>query len=540
MINDAAFSPDGARVLTVSNDKTARIWDAASGRQIQLFTGHSGYVSLSSFSPDGRHVVTGSGDKTARVWDAATGRQIFELNGHTNELSSSAYSPDGRRIVTASYDNTARIWDAATGRQVMQLIGHTAHVNDAAFSPDGRWVVTASYDKTARIWDAATGRQLLLLSGHTDSLASAAYSPDGNRVVTASHDKTTRIWDAATGRQLLLLAEPDLVEFAVFSRDGGRVVTASDDKTARIWDVRVAPLETQIAWAAAAQFDPLSSSDRFQLGLPAASNTRQWPLDRSKCDDSAAAPYDPNRRSPGVMLGQIEADIAVAACAAGRGNSNRKARWVYQHGRALMARGDFSAAGRDFSEALAAGYTSAAVDLAMLLTQPNGRMLDIQRAISLYEQAWQDGVTIAAFELGNLYENGFSAAGAENQHLLAADGARAWTWYLKAANAGEPNALARFAELDDNDAFFERDPRKKSLHLLESFKHYAAASQRAQNEDWPDGAWKNWRYHRASLARVLAHAGMTQQVADAYAALLEQPSPGPPAWFGRIAAGFRR
>jgi len=61
-----------------------------------------------------------------------------------------------------------------------------------------------------------------------------------------------------------------------------------------------------------------------------------------------------------------------------------------------------------------------------------------------------------------------------------------------------------------------------------------------KNEDWPDGAWKNSRYHRASLARVLAHAGMTQQVADAYAALLEQPSPGPPAWFGRIAAEFRR
>jgi hypothetical protein len=110
---------------------------------------------------------------------------------------------------------------------------------------------------------------------------------------------------------------------------------------------------------------------------------------------------------------------------------------------------------------------------------------------------------------------------------------------LKAANAGQPNALARFAELDESDAFFERDPQKRSLHLLESFKRYAAASQRAQTEDWPDGAWKIWRYHRASLARILARDGMTQQVADAYAAVLE-PSPRAPAWFKRAAAEFRR
>ena len=538
MVNDASFSPDGTRVLTVSNDKTARIFDAASGRQIQLMSGHSDYVSISSFSPNGQRVVTGSGDKTVRVWDAATGRQIMTLSGHSDQVASSLFSPDGRRIITASWDNTSRVWDADSGRQMLQLIGHTAHVNTAVFSPDGRRVVTASYDKTARIWDAVTGRQLVLLSGHTDSVAAAAFSPDGNRVVTASHDKTTRIWDAATGRQLLLLVEPDMAEFAVFSRDGGRVVTASEDKIARIWDVRTVPLDTQIEWVEAAQFDPLSSSDRFQLGLPAATGTRQWKQERSKCDELAAAPYDPNRHAPGIMLEQIDAGIALGACADNQIGSDRNARSIYQRGRAEMAGGDFLAARQDFSAALAAGYASAGLDLAMLLTQPKAGILDIQRAIALYEQAWKGGVIIAAFELGKLYESGVNQSGSSRENQLAPDRSRAWSWYMRAAEAGQPNALARFAELEDSDAFFEQDPQKRKLHLIESFKRYAAASQRAQSEDWPDAAWMSWRYHRASLARLLAREDMTQQVAAAYAAIVE-PSPGPATWFAPMAAKFR-
>ena len=78
--------------------------------------------------PTAVSIVTASFDKTARIWDAATGRQLLVLSGHTNLLDSAAFSPDGQRIVTASLDKTARIWDAATGRQLKLLIGHTEHV----------------------------------------------------------------------------------------------------------------------------------------------------------------------------------------------------------------------------------------------------------------------------------------------------------------------------------------------------------------------------------------------------------------------------
>src|SRR5262249_3462956 len=65
-----------------------------------------------AFSPDGSRIVTASDDKTARIWDAATAKEIAVLRGHADVLRSAVFSPDGSRIVTASADETARVWDA--------------------------------------------------------------------------------------------------------------------------------------------------------------------------------------------------------------------------------------------------------------------------------------------------------------------------------------------------------------------------------------------------------------------------------------------
>src|SRR5215831_3734969 len=164
--------------------------------------GHDNAVRSAAFSPDGSRIVTASSDNTARLWDAASAKEIAVLRGHDSSVNSAAFSPDGARIVTASWDKTARIWDAASAKEIAVLRGHDDSVNSAAFSPDGSRIVTASEDKTARIWDAASGKEIAVLRGHEYSVWSAAFSPDGSRIVTASEDKTARIWDAASAKEI--------------------------------------------------------------------------------------------------------------------------------------------------------------------------------------------------------------------------------------------------------------------------------------------------------------------------------------------------
>jgi WD40 repeat protein/tRNA A-37 threonylcarbamoyl transferase component Bud32 len=234
----ASFSPDGTRIVTASNDKTARVWDAATGEEVAVLREHDSVVFSASFSPDGTRIVTASDDRTARVWDAATGEEVAVLRGHDSVVSSASFSPDGTRIVTASWDKTARVWDAATGEEVVVLQWHGDIVHSASFSPDGTRIVAASHDQTARVWDATTGDRIAVLQGHDSFVLSASFSPDGTRIVTASYDRTARVWDAATGEEVAVLQGHDnfVVSSASFSPDGTRIVTASDDQTARVWD----------------------------------------------------------------------------------------------------------------------------------------------------------------------------------------------------------------------------------------------------------------------------------------------------------------
>ncbi len=236
-VNMAAFNPSGTQVVTASSDKTARLWEARTGKVIATLRGHTNGVNTASFSPDGKLIVTSSDDGTARVWDAGTHLVISMLRGHAAGVSSATFSSDSRLVVTTGQDDTARVWQARSGHLVSVLRGHTDSVNSAAFSPDNRLVVTASTDHTARVWNARTGTLLRVLHGHTDYVNGASFSPNGRLIVTASSDQTARLWDADTGKPIALLSgHTGAVNSAAFSPNGALIVTASDDNTARVWD----------------------------------------------------------------------------------------------------------------------------------------------------------------------------------------------------------------------------------------------------------------------------------------------------------------
>ena len=277
-VSGAAFSPDGQRIVTSSGDRTAKIWDAASGREVLTLKGHANMVSCVAFSPDGTRLVTGSWDKTEKIWDATTGGELLALAGHTSSVSGVAFSPDGTRIVTVSDDGLGLVWDAATGRNILTLasedkylrrvafspdghrivagqLGHKAWVWDArtgrellvlkhrdvvqevAFSPDGKHIVVGSSDNAVTFWNGETGDEVRTLNAHTGPVRSLAFSPNGHRLVTGGADRTVKVWDLKSGKMLFtLIGHDDYVSSVGFSPDGRRIITGSGDRTAKVWD----------------------------------------------------------------------------------------------------------------------------------------------------------------------------------------------------------------------------------------------------------------------------------------------------------------
>ncbi len=270
----ATFSPDGTRILTASYDRTARLWDTATGAEIAVFGGHRHRLTQARFSADGRRIVTISQDavttwdaesgaeiatlnapqlqvvgsspdgrlvvtttsSTAEVWDVFDGTRLATLMGHRRTADVADIGPSGRRLVY-SQSSKAVIWDIATETRLGEFTGHNANLVSIEFSPDGQGVLTASRDGTARVWNAMDFTLVAVLEGHDRALVHAAFSPDGTRIVTASQDRTARVWNAETGDEITVLrGHQDTLRWAAFGPAGIRVVTASNDRSARIWD----------------------------------------------------------------------------------------------------------------------------------------------------------------------------------------------------------------------------------------------------------------------------------------------------------------
>jgi WD40 repeat protein len=261
-VRHGSFSPDGKLVATAGRDGQAKIWEVAAGDQPTCVVRHGAALTCALFHPNGRSLLTAGEDGAARLWDAATGRPLAGPWRHDKgRIYGAAFSPDGRRVLTAGEDGTARLWDTATGEPLSEPLRHGGPVRWAVFSPDGRHLATASDDGTARLWDAASGKKNGDPLRHTAAVLHVAFSRDGRRVATASADHTACVWDTETGDALTPpLWHGSAITWAEFSPDGGRVVTASADNSARVWNAETGeastPLLTQSGTVTRARFCP--------------------------------------------------------------------------------------------------------------------------------------------------------------------------------------------------------------------------------------------------------------------------------------------
>jgi WD40 repeat protein len=227
-----AFSPDGKYFATASADKTAKLWNASTGKEITSIN-HSDVVWDVAFSPDSRFLATASSDRTAIIYDISNGHN-FRRIAHNGTVWDVEFSPNSTYLATASSDNTTKLLNLDTG--VIITLDHNGVINRVSFSPNGRYLATASDDGTAKIWSVLDGK-LIGQVKHEDIVQSVCFNKDSTLFATASWDKTAALWYTLNRSNKFIFYHNNFVNDVSFSPNGNFIATGSYDKTARIWDV---------------------------------------------------------------------------------------------------------------------------------------------------------------------------------------------------------------------------------------------------------------------------------------------------------------
>ena len=250
-VNSVAFSPQGDKLASGSDDKTIKIWNVNSKEEILTLKGHSGWIWNVAFSPDGQILASSSYDETIKLWNLSTGKEIRTLKGHAGGITSIAFSQDGKTLASGSLDSTIKLWNLATGEQIQTFKGHSAGVNSVDFSPDGFTLASGSWDKSIKLWDLKTGKQIRTFKGHTDKVFSVAFAPDGVTLASASKDTTVKLWNLATGKiSRTFTGHTDKVNSVAYISNningdlekGKILVSGSNDNTIKLWDLKTGKL----------------------------------------------------------------------------------------------------------------------------------------------------------------------------------------------------------------------------------------------------------------------------------------------------------
>lgn len=317
-VRSTAFSPDGTRLVTGSDDGTARVWNTVTGAVTAILRGHQAAVLSVAFNPDGKRIVTASRDGSAMIWDGSTGQLMdTKVTRRPGPVLSAGYSPDGRELLRLfEYDGAVTVDDALdsaeqseSGRaEILRDINLGARdIKSAAFSPDGKYLATCTQFEI-NLWsltEKRPPRQLFAIQGWINSAAfnhdgtrvitayegqvqvlnvedgapigrpmnvpgvqSAAFNRDDSQILTVSEDGVVRLWDAKGDELIALDPTAGRVLSAAFSPDGTHIVTAYSDGTARLW--RVLPTgQALIDYAAKNLRRQLSVGQRRQFFLDA-------------------------------------------------------------------------------------------------------------------------------------------------------------------------------------------------------------------------------------------------------------------------------
>ncbi|MCF2151706.1 serine/threonine protein kinase [Desmonostoc muscorum LEGE 12446] len=264
-----AISRDGQTLASGSNDKTIKVWNLNSRKEVRTFTGHATQVNSVAISPDGQTLVSCGYDKKIKIWNVNNGEEISSIivnfdvisvaispkqqtfitgssNGQvalfnlkageyirtltTHESRVSSLAISSNYVASGSWDATIKVWPKST------FAGHLKGISSVAISSNQQILVSASEDTTIIIWNLDTGEQIYTLSGHSNPVNCVAISPDGQTVVSGSDDEKIKVWDLSNGQEVYSInAHLDGVNALVFTPDGQTLVSGGKDTTIKVW-----------------------------------------------------------------------------------------------------------------------------------------------------------------------------------------------------------------------------------------------------------------------------------------------------------------
>ncbi len=230
-----AWSPDGSRIASGSEDTTAQVWDATTGGNVLIYRGHTKQIWTLAWQPHGQQIASGDDNALVQIWDATTATTNYVYRGHSEPVYTVAWAPDGTRIASGGADNTVQVWNPNTGEHQVYS-GHSKPVHMVAWSPDGSKIASCSEDMTVQVWDASTLQLYITYTRHTDRVLCVNWSHDGSHIASGSWDQTVQVWEATTGNRLLTYTgHTERVWTVDWSLDDSMIASGSHDGTVQIW-----------------------------------------------------------------------------------------------------------------------------------------------------------------------------------------------------------------------------------------------------------------------------------------------------------------
>jgi WD40 repeat protein len=176
-----------------------KLWDAATGKEVRNLQDHIDAVFAVAFSPDGKRLASASQDRSVKLCDVASGKRLYTLSDASDGLTSVAYSPAGDQVAAAGYDKTIYVWrlSETDGHLAQSLIADQDTLLALAWSPDGKTIVTASSDGSIRFRDTKldlTG----VIDHQPDWVEALDISPDGKRLAAGRYNGSLSLYDVKT------------------------------------------------------------------------------------------------------------------------------------------------------------------------------------------------------------------------------------------------------------------------------------------------------------------------------------------------------